>query len=289
VARYFENIRTCFASAFNGWRVIEAPRWLDESHWKPHICLGGDKSHRVIAVDIISSGVVPRMQYRGAVEPLLKERSCLRVIVCVVNDALEQHPDTEAFCRTLGLGLKIYRPSLGIETVVHTDFEQPVLSPGLVSEEGWFPDAILERTRALTRLSFREIVCEFSDRVKKLRKNRDKTCELVKDTIDRLMQMHPTFRSNVSHFLKLQHFEQLFELAVPGATEQVLHSFRLFLAGCAIIDSLYDQFCAAHKRYQVGAGATASVEYAWLLASVFHDIGRRKEGAAKLIEREIDD
>jgi hypothetical protein len=274
---------------FEGWHVISSPQWLEDSRWKPQICLGEDRSNHVIAVDIISSGVMPRMQYRGEVNPLLKKNSCLRVVVCVVNDALEQHPDVEDFCKELRLGLKIYRPSLGVETVLRTDFEPPPPAPGLLVEQGWFPDAILERTRALTNLSFRQTVHEFSNQVKNVSDNHQKTCELVTVTIDSLMQEHPTFGSNVSHFMKLQHFERLFEFAAPGVTDHVLHSFRIFLAGCAIIDSFYDHFRDAHERYRVGSGATASVEYAWLLASVFHDIGRPKEGAAKLIEGEIAD
>jgi hypothetical protein len=289
VAKYLNKIRTCFTQIFRGWSVISTPEWLDGCRWKPHICLGRDKSDDIIAIDIVPSGVVPRMQYRGEVRPLLARYARLRVIVCVVDDALERHPDTETFCGVLGIGLKIYHPSLGMETVLRIDVEAPPPSRGLPDEHGWFPKVILERARNLARLSFRKVIQEFAHKVEKLSRNRDKTCQLVTETIDRLMQSHPTFRGNVSHFLKLEHFERLFELAKPGATEHVLHSFRVFLAGCAIIDAFYDHFCDAHKRYKFGASTASSVEYAWLLASVFHDIGRPKEGARTLIEQEIGD
>jgi hypothetical protein len=260
LTRHLKNICTYFTQVFKGWSVISMPQWLKDSRWKPHILLGKHNLDDIIAVDIISSGVIPRMQYRGEVKPLLDKHACLRAIVCVVDDALDQHPDVEFFCIELGLGLYVYHPSLGLEPVVRIDSKQAPLSMELPSEKGWFPEAILEHTRRLTNLSFRNVIHDFSNRVNTFNNDRDKTCQLIKKTIDSLMQKHPIFRSNVSHFMKLHHFEKLFELASPGATDHVLHSFRVFLAGCAIIDSFYNHFREAHERYQVGSGATVLVQ-----------------------------
>jgi hypothetical protein len=289
LARHLKNICAYFMQVFKGWSVIPLPQWLKDSRWKPQIVLGNHNMNNIIAVDIISSGVIPRMQYRGEVKPLLDTHTCLRTIVCVVDDALEQHPEAETFCKDLGLGLYVFHPRLGLEPVVRIDSKQAPLSKELPTEKGWFPEAILEHTRRLNNLSFRNVILDFSNRVNTLNNDRDKTCQLIKDTIDSLMQKHPIFKSNVSHFMKLHHFEKLFEFASPGATDHVLHSFRVFLAGCAIIDSFYNHFRKAHHLNHGSSGEKVNIEYIWLLTSIFHDIGRPKEGIKKLIECEIND
>ena len=74
----------------------------------------------------------------------------------------------------------------------------------------------------------------------------------------------------------------------PGSSEHIYHSFRVFLTGCPIINNFYGHFAKAHRFYSGGC-QNVSVEYAWLLASIFHDIGRPKEGAKALIEEALKD
>jgi hypothetical protein len=69
----------------------------------------------------------------------------------------------------------------------------------------------------------------------------------------------------------------------------VFHSFRVFLAGCPIINQFYDVFRSSHKRFCLGAPNDLSVEYTWLLASIFHDIGRPKEKVAQFVGDELQD
>ena len=71
---------------------------------------------------------------------------------------------------------------------------------------------------------------------------------------------------------QLAHFEKLLRTRAPGGSEHIYHAFRVFLAGCPVVSRFYDVFREAHTYYG-GVSQDVCVEYAWLLASLFHDIG----------------
>jgi hypothetical protein len=272
-----------------GYAVTPLPPWLGESRWRPHLCLSRRGDDRVVAVDVIPSGLIPRALYRQEVDPLLRSQQQLRVIVCVSEAGHARHPEIDDFCKELGIGLKVFRPGLGLDTVVRTDVDPGVVKVILPAEEGWFPRAILDRACEVKTIAFRPQIQDFARHVITLGNDEQATYKLVHRTIERLMQACQPFRRTVEQFMRLRHFETLFRLTSPNASEHVFHSFRVFLAGCPIVDTFYDEFEAAHRLYRAGTVGPLNVEYAWLLASVFHDVGRRLEGATKLIEEALGD
>lgn len=289
MTRYAEEILKYLKQAHSGLQSVEPPKWLSKARWRPDLCLLSAPTGRLLAVDILPSGSIPRTIYRKEVRPLLGAHADLRVLVCVLEQGFEKHPDTEDFCREVGVGLKLLMSDLGLETVVRTDLDAPASVAHISEEDGWFPKAILHQVTDLGRLRFSQQLDEFAEAVPALGNDSNAVYSLVSSTIDGLLQDHPAFRKPVEQFMRLRHFESLFEQAAPGATEHVFHSFRVFLAGCPVINQFYDAFHDAHMRFCGTNASQLCVEYAWLLASVFHDVGYPKVRAGRLVEEELDD
>jgi len=265
------------------------PSWIEDKHWKPCFLLESAEQRMVLAIDIIPSGTVPQFQYNTIVTRLLADHNNFRVIIVTLEESYEENPEIEQFCSEYKLGLKVVIPGIGVQTIVRIDLDPGLEVKELPLEDGWFPRAILEKARNLTRLCFHETIDKFIDSAEKLGNDRDRTLALVRATIDELLRFHPAFRSSIKHFMKLEHFEKLLRLGDPESSDHVFHSFRVFLSGCPIINEFYDKFHAAHARYCIGPVKKLRVEYSWLLTAIFHDIGRpkEKEVVTEFVENEL--
>ena len=228
---------------------VTPPKWLARARWKPEILLKARSDRRLLAVDLIPSAGIPWTIYRKEVSRLLRLHSNLRVVVCVLDDGLARHPEIERECKQLRIGLIVLLPGLGIETIVKTDIDPRVAAAALPKEEGWFPSAILTAASGLQRICFAQKIDRFIQDVRAVGQDEGAAFGLVQSTIDGLLGQHPTFGPNIEQFMRLSHFERLLELASPGSSEHVFHSFRVFLAGCPIINQFYDVFRSAHKRF----------------------------------------
>jgi len=273
---------------YKGIGPLQPPSWLKRSRWKPTFCMSLSNDTRVIAIDLIPSANIPRLIYREEVRSLKGKHGRLRVIVCVLDDRLGDFPGTRAFCEEIGCGLQAFIPEVGLQTIVTTDLDRTDEIQATI-EPGWFPKHILDSAANLTNLSFHQTINEFCQKVVPLADDEEAVTTLVYGTVDRLLQHYPACHANVGGFMKLAHFESMLRQAVPNATEHVLHSFRVFLAGCPVISRFYTGIEDAHARFCLGNKKKLSVEYCWLLTAVFHDIGRPQEGARRMLEVELDD
>lgn len=262
----------------------EMPVWLKKHYWRPDFVLNAKRGKMIIGVDVLLSGAIPRFQYTNIVRRLLETHSALRVLIVTLEDSYEDNPEIEEFCRMHGIGLKIIVAGIGLQTVVRTDLDPQVLEAQLVQEKGWFPSPILEQAKGLDKLVFGDIIEKFIENVTGLGDNEDKTRKLVFETINELVGKHSSFNENLRAFMQLARFEEIFRVAPPSGNEHVFHSFRVFLAGCPVINRFYDNFRSAHERFCIGVQKDISVEYAWLLTAIFHDIGRPKEKAAEVVK-----
>jgi hypothetical protein len=272
--------------------VRKAPKWIKECHWRPsHLLTTRDKKN-ILAIDLLLSGTIPSYQYTKIVYKLLKKHNNFSVAVLTFEESFENNPEIEEFCKSYGIGLKTIVSGLGVKTILATPFDSEPEMRTLTLEEGWFPTAILKKAYGLKRSVFSGKIDQCIKGLKKIGNNEEKTRSLVLNTIDTLLQQHPSFRRSIVPFMKLAHFEQLLQGTAAKGIDHVLHSFRVFLAGCPIIDEFHSKFRQALQKYCIGRESDICVEYAWLLTSIFHDVGRPKEGAREMVEllrNELDD
>jgi len=269
---------------FPNWHLCKRlPGWIKKEFWRPTFLLKVGKGEEIAAVDVLLSGEIPKYQYLRVVGRLLKEHPELRGAVVTLEESYEDNPEIEEFCRKHCLGLKIMIPGVGLETIVRSDLDPDVSEANLVREDGWFPAAILRAASGLKRLCFSDVIDKFIGQVGYLGNDMDETREVVFATIEQLVRKHSTFSQNLQQFMQLARFEEMLRSFLANESEHVIHSFRVFLAGCPVIDKFYDEFRVAHRRFSIDDPKNISVEYAWLLTAVFHDIGRRKEGTAQAV------
>ena len=263
------------------------PVWLQASKWKPDLVLSG-KAHAIIAVDVALSGSVPHMFYQGIVGQLLRDHKNLKVRVCLPRTLFDQSHDTVKFCKRLGIEVWLMGFGLGLESIPSAPMPaQPTRR--LPRGVGQFPQSILDRAKRLNNLFFSDILDSFVEKIHHCGDSDIRTLALVKDTVDALLICHPHFRAQPDPFTRLLSFENLLRTTSTKSSDHVFHSFRVFLAGCPIIDQFYDQFSQSTHTYTICPQDELHVEYVWLLTALFHDIGRPKEALKDFIAQEIQD
>jgi len=262
------------------------PLWLQASKWKPDLVLSG-KAHAIIAVDVALSGSVPHMFYSEIVGRLLRDHKKLKVLVCLPRTLFDQIHDTAKFCQRLGIEVRLMGFGLGLEPVPQAPPAQPARP--LPRGVGQFPQPILDRAKGLNKLFFSDILNGFVKKISQYGDSDTRTLALVKKTVDALLRCHPHFRAERDPFMRLVSFENLLKTASIESSDHVFHSFRVFLAGCPIIDQFYRQFSRSAQRYAICRQGEMHVEYTWFLTALFHDIGRPKEALKDFVAQEIQD
>ncbi len=265
------------------------PVWLKKSRWKPDIVFSGG-AENFLAIDISLSGSVPQTVYREVVGRLLKNHKNLKVLVCLPQKLLDQNQYTIDFCRRLGIEIRLIGFGGGLEPLPPAPLPIP---PRLARPRrrgvGQFPQPILERATGLNNLLFRNILNTFVKKVTRIGDSDPRALSLVNDTVDSLLQCHPHFRAKRAAFMRLVSFENLLKSTSLKSSDHVFHSFRVFLAGCPIINQFYNQFSRSTKKYMICPANEMHVEYVWLLTALFHDIGRPKESLKDFVAQEIQD
>ncbi len=268
---------------------ISWPVWIRNSEWTPSLVF--TTAGKFITVEIARSGSVPHILYREVLSKLLQDHDNLKIIVCLPRAIFEKSPDTANFCHSLGIEVRLVGFGLGL------DIFQPVPFP-LRPEElarpfphgiGQFPQPILERATGLNRLLFADVLNNFVTNISQCNDSDTDTLILIKRTVDTLLQSHPHFRAKDNPFLRLVSFEKLLLNASIDTSDHVFHSFRVFLAGCPIINQFYDQFKQSTLKFTNCPQEDVFIEYIWLLTALFHDSGRSKVSLKPFLSQTMQD
>lgn len=284
MTRYEKLVLRYIKKEYPNFVLVKVPSWLKEYRWRPDFLLRESRGERELAVQIILSATIPRFQYRNIVSKIQKRRRNLTIVIVTLDESYDKYPEIEEFCKNRKIGLKIIIPKVGLQTIITTDLDGIVIRKEITLEEGWFPNAILEEAKGLQNIFFSDIIDRFVDNVTPFVNNADKTRNLVFETITSLLNINSGFSENLEQFVRLARFEEMLQSVPPERSDHVFHSFRVFLAGCPIIDKFYNEFIDAHRRFCIEGDSNISVEYTWLLTSIFHDIGRLKETHKEILE-----
>jgi hypothetical protein len=257
-----------------GWKRVEVyPRFLKRYNWVPMVVFSEPSSKLFIAVDIIFKQNFPKKIYQTEVIKALKENSLLRF--CLFTPDLE-FDVLSKFCLENKIGLKNYSTS-SINTLVPFFGEKVErVTRKKIKKTGWFPQAILEEVKKVRKIHFAKLVVELANKLEK-NQQEDKQFNFICKYIDKIMKADPSYVGSSIPLLNLSYFENILKNSSNKYNDHVFHSARVFLIGCIIIDRFYDDFVNFYK--EILGLSKVNVEYIWLLASLFHDIGRiQQEG-----------
>lgn len=126
--------------------------------------------------------------------------------------------------------------------------------------------------------TYRDLLKKFAFNYLEISQNRSQESELIDSTIKSLLDLKYIGKVQTS-FQILKKFEDL----IAVTRDHYYHSFQIFLLGIIIIDSFYEQFnnyiyeCFPERKQY-------SIEFTWLLTSIFHDIGYAMQHLNTLIK-----
>lgn len=273
---YIDDVSTLIESQLKWKRIVNCPAFLKKYQWVPQLIFFEPSAKLFIAVDVIFKQHFPKKIYETEVAKAIKENSSLRF--CLFTPDLE-FDGLAKFCVPNKYGLKIYSDT-SINTL--TPFDGEVVervTRKKTKKTGWFPKVILEEAKKVRKIHFAKLIVELSNKLEKNQQT-EKQLDLIRKYIDKILKTHPSYVGSNMPFLNLSYFENLLKCSDIKCTDHVFHSARVFIIGCIIIDRFYDKFVAYHK--EILGVDKVNIEYIWLLASLFHDIGRIKQDGYRI-------
>jgi len=262
----------------SGWEKLDKhPKLFDKYAWRPRFVFYDPKNKIYIASDIVFNQQFSKKIYVNESVSLLQKHANVRV--CLFSTIDSEYKELKTFCRKHGFGLKIYS-SVSINTVQPFKSEkvERIIKKKL-KKEGWFPHIILSEVKKVKRLKFKHLLIALAKNLEKTR-SKEKQLSLVRNSINKMLKTHPSYLGDDIPFMRLSNFENLLSFSDVKCNDHVFHSARVFLIGCIIIDRFYDKFSNYYK--EILGTSRISVEYVWLLSSLFHDIGRIKQNLYRI-------
>lgn len=261
-----------------GWGLVtQPPLYLEKYKWLPHHIFWISSVNRYVAVDVIYNEQWSNKIYGKEVPRVIRENRTLEVCLFTPYSSTFEH--LQDLCKKRGYGLKVFTPT-SITTILPLSFESPpTFRKTIAGPTGWFPEAILKNVNNLKRLKFKK---ELKNLAQKLKEDMTDSGQLnnIKEALDDMLKAVPYVPADSLPFMRLSHFENLLDCTDIKHRDHVFHSARVFLVGCSIIDRFYDKFVSYYHK--ILAETNVNIEYMWLLAALFHDIGRIKQDTWKI-------
>lgn len=266
-----------------GWKPIEcAPKYLEKYRWAPKLIFYETTKKQYIAIDIVFNQLLSQRIYEKEALVALKENKNLSI--CLLIPSQCDRYLLKSFCQKNKIGLKVFG-SFGISTVVPLPFETVSrIKIVKAKKEGWFPQVILDEVKKVSKINYALILKEMVGSLEK-NKTEEKQYDHIRKYLDKIFKSHPDFIGDSTPFLKLLNFENILKYSGVNNRDHVLHSVRVFMIGCIVIDRFYEEFKQCYKDIFPGI-RTINLEYIWFLASLFHDVGRIRQKSDVLLRRD---
>lgn len=261
------------------WQTLDKyPPFLEKYKWKPKYVFLDSTSKLHIAVDVSYKQQISKKIYETEVVKALNQNKTLRV--CLFSSLDYDYDYLKNFCKKYKFGLKVYS-SNSINTIVPLNFEKVErLAVRKEKKAGWFPDAILNEVKNIKKIKFKTSLINLAKKLKKCHR-KEKQFSLICSCINKMLKENPYYIGDNIPFMNLSYFENLLNLSNINCKDHVFHSARVFLIGCIIIDKFYDRFLSYYR--DILGTKKISIEYIWLLTSLFHDMGRVKQDMHKIL------
>lgn len=258
-------------------KIDEYPPSLKRYKWKPKYIFFNHTTKLYVAVDIIFNQQISRKIYQTEVVRALKNNPNLRV--CLFSSLDYDFDYLKKFCKKYKFGLKVY-DAVSINTILPFASEKiETVVRKKPKKEGWFPQIILSEAKNIKKIKYKKTIIELVNKIEKCQ-SKDKQLFFIREAIDKMLKSSPSYIGNNIPFMRLSNFEDFFNFSDIKCKDHVFHSVRVFLIGCIIIDRFYDNFLNYYK--EILGTDRVSIEYIWLLTSLFHDIGRIKQDAYRI-------
>lgn len=253
-------------------KVRNIKRFLQKQssiHWRPDCLLEDTRNRKYLAFNIIYEAESFTNILSQEVEKSMKNLDFEFFYILedeVLLDIFEE-PSRER-----GFGVILNK---GGSPLLIRDAIKP-LSPVKAREEyvGHYPVWVINEISeiSLGNSKFRTVLKDFSKEYLKLKKRNQLDWEneekLVKNIIAEILKSDSRYISEIDSYEILGRFEGFWY----GIRDHYFHSFHIFLLGLLVLDRYRDEFIRYYKNI-FPKYLDLSLEFLWLLASIFHDVG----------------
>lgn len=279
---YLDKLNKVLVKKYRWQNVSEKNRnrILNNIKWNPDL-LFRCKS-KLIAIDINLSNAFP---VNGAKE-IIKAKKQIKdfeFYFCVPQDYDYDQIFSECFNNGFGI-IRLDNTKLIIllepkaKEINKRKYKQLKIKVSL--EYGHIPRKLLEYVNNLQRISYKGILKNFVSDYSRLKKGKnisETEYDLVDKTVKKIFN-NKQFHYSSEPYLRLKYYERL----LSGTREHYLHSFQVMLMGCVVLDKYYLKFAKYYTNIFPNE-RDFSIEYIWLMVSIFHDIGYPSQEANSLI------
>ncbi len=267
--KHISKSRKIPLSAIKAGNIDQFLSKLSDIRWRPDYLFKDTNSKKYIAFTIIYDAESPPNNLSQEVEKAMQHCNFDFFFI------LENEPLLNIFeeeCREKGFGLILYKREMPL---LVRDAIRPIIPKKTLDHHvGHYPLWVINEIREikLGNSKFRTALKDFSNGYNRLEKRKaldwQKEEKLVKNTIIEILKSDTRYTSGVDSLQILRRFESPFS----DIRDHYFHSFHIFLLGLLILDHDKGEFTEYYKRvfprYQ-----NFSIEFLWLLTSIFHDVG----------------
>lgn len=264
------------------WKIVSSQKrnkLLRDIKWNPDLIF--EYKSKLIAIDVNLSDAFP-IEGSKEITKAKNQIKNLEFYFCVPQDYQYEQIFSECFKNGFGI-IRLENAKISIlldfgakdiHGKKYQEFQRKT------SERGHIPKKLLDYAVNLQSISYKSILKDFALKYLKLKKGKDiseEEYDLVDKTIKKIFD-NKKFQYSSEPYLRLKYYEPL----LKGTREHYLHSFQVMLMGCVVIDKYYQEFVKYYKNIFPNE-KDFSIEYIWLMVSIFHDIGYPSQKANNLI------
>lgn len=245
-------------------------RKLDNVSWRPHLLFEHSKSKIYLAFTYIHDAEVFPNYLSLEIEKAQKICNIDFYFILGNESLLDIF---EGVCREKGFGIILIKND--DPKFIRDPIKAPIARKATYQYAGHFPLWTINEIKEITlgTPKFRTVLRDFSKEYFRLKSEnksnwQDEEESLVKNTIAGILQSNPKYTFGIDSIEILKRFESFF----TDIRDHYFHSFHIFLLGLLILDHYQDDFNGYYKTIFPKYNAF-SIEFLWLLTSIFHDIG----------------
>jgi hypothetical protein len=249
---------------------INAMDCFDGIYWEPQLLL--EVGDEVWGIEVLLTADLRQRQLEAM---QAAQDRCDRFRSALVVQNAEDAPEVIVKCQPYGLAV-IYP----VGDSYWLQDARPSLPPAPPPPEApcRIPPTLADRAAQLSNIdsAFASALAEFADAHRTARHggtmSDDHEAALLKRTFERLLQSDHRYVAGYTPLDMLQKLE--YWSRDGGFRDHYFHTFHNFLLGVAVINDAYHHFRECLREIMPSSGDQTSVEYIWLLAALFHDVGR---------------
>ena len=242
---------------------------LSDIHWRPDYLFEDTQYKKYLAFSIIYDAESFPNILSQEVEKAMRSHT-FDFFFILENDSLLDI--FEENCRKRGFGLILNKDEV---LLLIRDAIKPVIPVKVPGQYvGHYPLWVINEIIKINlgNSKFKTALKDFSKEYFKLKDRNELDWEkeemLIKNTIAEILNSDTKYISRVNSFEILSRFESFWY----DIRDHYFHSFHIFLMGLLILDHYKDEFIRYYRNI-FPEYPTLSLEFVWLLTSIFHDVG----------------